>query len=451
MSLLSLRFESHFINVLVQNGYCDTLSALLRDINIPESADDVAELFLTQHQKIDIDRAIIILDELSASSSITNIRNKLIPLNKLSDHQIINSGRVYNCIDAYNRGYRIISPYAYGRYTASNSASSINNAYNNGLYASYAIFEDRHDDIAQHILDDVREAFGPLIKSITSCKNIEVMYVYSYNYTNNDDTKLLLSAPNIHTLQISQCNELDNNAIKKFLVQFTELRTLRVSAMDLSSVIQLPSTLRELSATSAKLNNYEIARCVRLKILNAYNNPNITTCEPFADTLKKLIAERSGITDDGLKMCSRLKILDASDNSNITTCDPFAKTLKKLLARNKCGIADDGLTMCNRLKVLAANNNPNITTCVPFGHTLIELHAEGSCGITNDGVKTCKHIRKLYADNNPKITTCKPFEHTLIILHADGSCGIDEISSCTNIRILHALNNQKLPLHDRYR
>ena len=144
----------------------------------------------------------------------------------------------------------------------------------------------------------------------------------------------------------------------------------------------------------------------KLIILNARNNKNITTCEPFKDTLIKLYTSYGcGINNNGLKNCNKIQILDARFNEKITTCEPFKDTLIELNANGRCGINDNGLKNCNKIQILNASNNGNITICEPFKDTLIELNASWQCGINDEGLQNCNNLKKIYVVNNLNITT----------------------------------------------
>jgi len=419
MSLSVLCVYSQFIDVLVKNCYDDTLTALLRDLNLDitcSTNDIIALLNIINNDnndiinKLGIAQAITICDELCAYRAVNIIIKKKIVLDKLSEHQIINHNDLQDHINIYNRGYRIIVGNAIVCYREVD-LSSINNAYNNGLYAPRVymngITNNNIGKILPCVLNDIREIHNTELKIVALCKNVELIdELYC------DGTELPLPfAKNIKNITMWVFNTHCIN-----LEQFTRLR--KFDGGKLSCDTQLPSTLNMIYAKNLCLTNKEIATCVRLKKLIACGNPNITTCEPFAQHLVVLdvrnvyssrfgFALGSGICDKGLHMCNRLKILYASNNTRITSCEPFAKTLRKLDASNDCGINDIGLQMCHRLKILNASDNSQITTCKPFARSLKELHARGDCcGIDNDGIALCANIRILYSYNNNKISQC---------------------------------------------
>jgi len=191
-----------------------------------------------------------------------------------------------------------------------------------------------------------------------------------------------------------------------------------------------------------------LRNCIAIESLDATDNPNITTCVPFAATLHTLVATYTcGIGDAGLSSCTHIKILNADDNPKITTCDPFANSLRELIAEYRCGISDVGLSSCTQLNVLCAFGNVAITTCAPFAKLLRKLRIGGECGIRDEGVSQCTAIEELNVSFGYHITTCTPFAKSLTILHANGEkCTMDDIgiSMCTSITTLSAYNNPRI-------
>jgi len=401
MSILSLCDASYFIDALVKNGYCDTLSSLLHNLDIPESAFDIVELLTThRNTNIDTERTIMICDELCVSRTINyTITHR--KLDRLSDQHIINwNDDEMDYIDTYNRGYKII-PQGYHPVYALNAL--INNAHNNGLYVPYIrLYNYSYNNIAQYVLNDARKITVDCTSLLSVCKNAEEISIICYD-KDKFDNKCLFPARNIKilTMKVAARYKLTN----RFLKQFTQLHTLNISYVDINCFGELPPTLRVLRTNGTFFNNNEIKPCVYLKVLCASDTQSIKTCDSFAKSLIKLDAYcMCGITDSELRMCNRLKILHAAHNKKITTCIPFARTLRQLDASGSSGINDDGLLTCNRLKILNAADNPKITTCAPFAKSLKILYAGYSCGIGDDGIISCTNIRTLHADNNPKIS-----------------------------------------------
>jgi len=411
MSLLTLCSDSRFINILVKNGYDDTLSTLLRDLDINETTDNVTTLIIygklkysNIYNKIGVEHAITICDELCARYNVNHIVQQNILLDKLLEHQIINS-YINDEIVVYNNGYRIISEknirvtYRDEKLLITN-ATLINNAHNNGLYAPYVHLDINlnfisNKNIMQCVLDDIRVIYRPSLNIAALCKNAEeIIQLTDYN------SAMLPFAKNIKKISLSFLN---TNYVQD-LDQFTQLRELATNGRMLQLGLQLPSTLNILNLDDTYANNHNIKMCTRLKKLITYTS-NITSCDHFAAHL--VILNAHGIGDYGLRMCRRLKILYAYSNPKITTCNPFAKTLRKLDASDCCGINDIGLQMCCRLKILNASHNIRITTCAPFARSLKILYARGNCcGIDNDGIALCANIRILDRYNNDKISQC---------------------------------------------
>jgi len=230
-----------------------------------------------------------------------------------------------------------------------------------------------------------------------------------------------------------------------------------------------------------RINDTHLLQCINIMILDANNNPYITTCGPFAHSLRILFADGlCGITDAGLEKCMHIEELHANDNKRITTCDPFAHSLRILHADLRCGITDIGLLHCTNLVILRAHANINITSCTPFASSLRELLAET---LPNTEYKKCTYLETLYVidrvtisntqfptylanlyasdssitdtmlkNNNciksldvskcNSITTCEPFAASLCVLHARKS-GITDagLKKCINIKELHTGHN----------
>jgi len=376
MSLVSLCKCSRFIDVLIKNGYDNTLTTLLHDLNLDEFPCDINNIIALLWgannrisdeliNKIGIENAITICDELCVSRATNAIIEKKIMLNKLLEHQIINHNIVQDYISIYNRGYRIIIGNDHVNYNH-HCESFINNAYNNGLYTHYVHIVNNKinmTQIMQCALNDVRKIRNTRLETLASCKNVEII-----DNLRCDGTEPLSFAKNIKKISIYKFN---GNCVN--LEQFTQLCELDTNGAKLLNLSQLPQTLRVLCAHNTYLHDWVLSTCTRLKKLDVANNPYITTCAPFAQYIVKLRAIGScGINDDGLRICHRLKILATSFNPKITMCKPFAKTLRKLIAWGNCGIDNNGLQMCYHLKILDARGNPKITIQLPITKTEID-------------------------------------------------------------------------------
>jgi len=139
-----------------------------------------------------------------------------------------------------------------------------------------------------------------------------------------------------------------------------------------------------------------ISMCNRIKKLDImFNNcTDIDNCISFAKSLTHLNAlVINNITDNALRLCGNIIHLNANNNANITTCEPFAKSLQILNANgSSCGITDKGLQSCTKLKILSVQFNTKITTCAPFSDTLQILYVCVSTPITNKNVRRCTNL-----------------------------------------------------------
>ena len=162
---LSSYSASQLIRALVRNGYDGTLVELLRDLDLNKlicDTDVVDNLLIFNTlgntvETIGIENAIIVFDELSAPTIVDHIINKDTILNKLLEHQIINH-RVTDYVHAYNHGYQILVKNTHCVSYCRNNVTTINNAYNNGLFAQYAYvgFDPDNNNIMQCVFDDIR-------------------------------------------------------------------------------------------------------------------------------------------------------------------------------------------------------------------------------------------------------------------------------------------------------
>jgi len=106
--------------------------------------------------------------------SLYQIINQYTILNKLSERQIINHS-VLDYAHAYDCGYRIVVKNTDCIYYYVNDARTINNAYNNGLYAQYAYFGSSRDNhnIMQCVFDDVRTIYHSNSATTILCNRAE--------------------------------------------------------------------------------------------------------------------------------------------------------------------------------------------------------------------------------------------------------------------------------------
>jgi len=99
------------------------------------------------------------------------------------------------------------------------------------------------------------------------------------------------------------------------------------------------------------------------------------------------------LADDGIKMCTKLKMLYSENNPNITTCEPFAKTLHTLVCSGTSGISDDGIKLCKSIRNLTILGNDKITSCEHFIQTLEYLDIDSKSGINTDISKTYEWVK----------------------------------------------------------
>ena len=421
MSLLTLCSDSRFINILVKNGYDDTLSTLLRDLDINETTDNVTTLIIygklkysNIYNKIGVEHAITICDELCARYNVNHIVQQNILLDKLLEHQIINS-YINDEIVVYNNGYRIISEknirvtYRDEKLLITN-ATLINNAHNNGLYAPYVHLDINlnfisNKNIMQCVLDDIRVIYRPSLNIAALCKNAEeIIQLTDYN------SAMLPFAKNIKKISLSFLN---TNYVQD-LDQFTQLRELATNGRMLQLGLQLPSTLNILNLDDTYANNHNIKMCTRLKKLITYTS-NITSCDHFAAHL--VILNAHGIGDYGLRLCTSITELYARHNYGITTCAPFAHSLRKLSIPFGSGIRNEGLRLCMSITDLNVSCNPRAISCDPFANTLRILDVSWrihrithgmvyykSCGTGDEELRLCRSLTYLDARDNRRIT-----------------------------------------------
>jgi len=375
------------------NGSTIDLKVLLPSLGIHESIDDIIELLTitVTHDslnKLGIERALLICDELCAHSIVDNILNLNIRLDRIYEYAIINhaSNHPFNfdrVCKMYGNGYY---PILRNKQNIISDATLLNIAFSNGLYISNSML---HMEL--HHISAINNNY---LKDIT---NIHISGRYSITYLNK-----IIHLTNVNKLQITCANP--QSCIADIRDTYTQLAK-QLKCIDITNSGDI-------------IDNEHLKLCTNLKELYISNNRCINKCAPqFAGSLRLIYAAlNSSMCDDGLLLCTKLKILNAFNNPNIKTCAPFAHSLVMLNADNACGISDYELRSCTRLKILCCKDNTKITTCTPFAKTLRVLDASGSCGIRDDGLKLCTKLTYLNTSNNNKITTCAPFAHSLKII-----------------------------------
>jgi len=446
---------------------------------------------------IDIEKIIMISDELYITRLTNLIVNLNRPLYRTMDNHIINHNccRNNSAVAPYNTGYKVLwdAKYECSVYYCPH-INILENSIRNGLY----IKKIRCDTDFAHLINmlpitgieeidinywrtpsfatenDVIKTNLSTIKSMILHCNINSYFKYDLYHTICDIVALL---PSLEFIEINggssrmsyhkSTSLCVSHAIKSLsltryqlngmlLDLFGKIRKLRMSHCNVDVDDIIPNTVTWLHITDTHINDALISTCTKIRYLNITNSNGISTCAPFAKTLQHLLLrDVSTMENTGLALCTNLKVLN-TDNPRITTCAPFAKTLTKLYATNDCGICDDGLKLCSKLKYLDASSNPKITTCNPFANSLEVLYAKYSCGIGDDGLKICLKLKYLNAASNPKITTCSPFARTLLHLYAcnnlnhstDVECGItdDGIKTCTKLIELNSYCNDRITL-----
>jgi len=403
---------SKLIDKLAKAGYGTTdLSMLLYDLNIPEDASHIFTLLTTYDiatfkdilMQLDVERALIICDELGASQIINNIMNMLPKLEYIMTSQIINNNVCdHTLLTAYRYGYRLLP----NNLTIDNTylpLSEQQNLINNSS--------------VPYINELVLTLPYPQLTSVTM-KNIKKI---SYEKLTDGALRMLSALDTVEDIYVRDSYYCDfYKGCRDNFADFCFPRSV--------GVLHVPD-----------ITDRNIALCVGLRELYAYGCEYVTTCTPFAKSLRILDAsERCGISDIGLRQCTHIKKLYACNNNRITTCKPFAKSLKVVDASFACGITNFGLTMCKNIKHLVACNNSRITTCVPFANTIRTLDASyvypapsikpshnisrtttrdtpdtvPTCGITNASIIMCPNLKVVKAHGNKNVTI--PYQYRKI-------------------------------------
>jgi len=428
-TLTNLCVRSIFIARLVAAGYNYTdHTTLLNDMDMHDSPTDIGVIFDknpysgdskefdTALIRLGINRAVFICDEF-AMRDIVLLMMYRYTLDKLSDNQIINcikSKDFIHAVVAYNKGYRIISPYGF-EYEATMSSihavsvDNIINAWDNGLYTQHIIIQDSIESFTAIARKDIYS---------------ELTSVSCANTANLSPIELF---PNVNTLCVNghtlDVCDTSKHAFAKNIVSLSSPRILYQEYVDLF---------------------------INLKQLDVSDNVRVTSCNSFAKSLTNLTAKgRCGITDNGLALCTNLRRLNIHNNRCITTCEPFTSLIVLIASVSKytdrtqtCAMNDNGLRKCTTIRKLIAYNNPNITTCDPFAKSLKVLHAgwiNDRCGIGDAGLRRCTNLRKLIVCGNKSITTCRPFANSLITLNACGMLDLcdNALKLCTKLRTLY--------------
>jgi len=508
MKVSTLRRISKFINNLITSGYDGNtdITTLLADMEFTTLPDNLINIltYISEYEQLappikitdqypdiytmitttDIEKLIMISDELCIDQLTNLIIHINHPLRRIMDNYIINCNGLY-AIQTYNTGYKVLPDPIY-TYKHDDSTMPIRNCIKNGLYLKN-IYYNKH---RKNFIDTL---------SITDVEKINTDFWYFYPYPDKKEM-LWLNSKTIKNakfdLSTHQCNLVIRNIVSFFPSLETieivvmpggydhgydipndkpstmsrRIKSLKILHCALNGIIHesfknikeldishckagpkdiIPCTVKKLRIEDTNIDDAMISACTNIKYLNISGNSDITTCAPFAKTLKHLrLTRTAAIKDTMIALCTNLKILDVSYNPNITTCAlNVAGSLTKLYADGEnCGICDDTLKLCSKLVILKANNNRRITTCDSFAKSLIQLYAGDLCGIGDDGIKSCLKLKTLCANNNRKIMTCVPFAKSLEILDASGRCGIRDngLILCSKLKYLNASHNSNI-------
>ena len=165
-------------------------------------------------------------------------------------------------------------------------------------------------------------------------------------------------------------------------------------------------SIRELNIYGRCTNNYtDIQFCKNVTLLNIGNDACIHKKILFPATLRVLNTSRSysytlerdyytakEYDQICMQTCVSLEELNADNNPNITSCEPFAQSLRKLSAQGLCGISDNGLSTCNRITDLNIWDNRRITIRGPYITSLVRLKTNN---INNISIIKSKFVKKM--------------------------------------------------------
>jgi len=338
--------------------------------NIDTNIDDITSLITNTHDmrdtliRIGINNAITICDELCIPSVIRAILSTKIP-NTIMSNDIINHAMTITISSSYTRGYKLVLNDTHSILNA--NYTILHNALLNNIYATRFSFQIVDRD-RKHVSLCKRNTM--IQNAMTDISIISLCNAYRdiYCETAKDDGECI----------IADLDDLNYDPVIPYeseLKLFTNLKKLyaknnvnlpNYASPCLNSLeeVHIPCNYFYIDHQLTRCNNRDVALslCTYIRVLDASNNPIITTCQPFAASLRILYASRRcRICDAGLALCKNIKLLDAYGNPRITTCDPFAKSLVKLLAGGQCGVGDKGMHLCDRLKNLNASGNTKIT------------------------------------------------------------------------------------------
>ena len=202
----SAKKASRFIARLIDNGYNDTglavlLPVLLRDLEMNDASPDDIMILLTTDvftflrtvsDKIGINRAISICDELCAPTKVNILLWCDVILPAISDNQIINHNinqSYTTLLRVYGQGYRVISnnvsQYRIDSLEYQKSGKyvyTVNNAFDNGLYVPSIVM---YESMAKSEMDGCMTLGKPIVvpKHLTE--------IHKTSLSDSDEQKLV--------------------------------------------------------------------------------------------------------------------------------------------------------------------------------------------------------------------------------------------------------------------
>jgi len=297
---------------------------LLRDIgyNIPDDIYVRIDGSITRsnlrlrgnNRSYKITTLLTIFDKLSMTTSINEILRLYIPLNRLSDTQIIHHTLQYGeIINAYKQKYNVLFNNA-DAYHIQKPNMNFRCAIENGM-------------VVKNICARV------------AWTNDENMRLFSCAEKVNADFNVHITtcAPFAKTLRALSAQG-GSGICDNGLLLCTSITTLNADEnIKITTCAPFSQSLRELSANGrCGINNGGLSLCTSLEDLYVCNNRIITICDPLAQSLRKLIAfgDRCGICDASLHLCKNITKLNIMYNNKVTTCKPFIESLCSLIAES---------------------------------------------------------------------------------------------------------------------
>ena len=215
---------------------------------------------------------------------------------------------------------------------------------------------------------------------------IDIDKHYNNDMPTNDNLAALLNDMYTHNLTwlARSTNVYSSNMAESHIKEIQSIKLYNIDTNDIT--INMISTCT--NAISLYCDNYDYQYGSPSEFADSFRN------SPIMPRLKHLSA-RGILEDKCLEFCSNIYEFDAFNNPYITTCDPFARVLRILNASYECGICDIGLIRCTHIRNINVDNNPHITTCAPFAKSLRILSAQfDRCGISDQSLSLCMNLKK---------------------------------------------------------